>query len=332
MSQQPGSGPYPPQGVPPQQPPQQPQSPYGAGPYPGTPPQAPSGQPQQPYGQPQQPQYGQPQPPYGSSPTPPPQSYGQPPQSPYAGQPPYGQQSSHFAAQQPYGAPQGQPGPTPYGQAAPGWNAPGGVPPQLPKKKSRVGLIVGVVVIVLVLVVGGGLAILLNQANKALQTVTSVATGLPASATTKAATTAATAKNTGPVGTLEATCTGSTIDSGAFTATVPSGWSCTSVSAGLMLSDQKFDTLMVMDLSDTTDAAAACSTLTTAGTVTALPDTQWGGKTAKTVSMESGGAKVHVRCTSVNGSVFYLMGVPISGTYDDVVAGVDALTGGWTWK
>ncbi|MFD9703944.1 RDD family protein [Lentzea sp. NPDC059081] len=97
----PGSGGFPAQGpgsggFPAQQPP-----PYGA--------------PQQPYGQPQQP-YGAPQ----SNP------YGQPAASPY-GQP----------QQQPYGAPQsnpyGQPAASPYGQpgygGAPGYGAPGMVPP-----------------------------------------------------------------------------------------------------------------------------------------------------------------------------------------------------------
>jgi hypothetical protein len=87
-----------------------------------------------------------------------------------------------------------------------------------------------------------------------------------------------------------------------------------------------------MDLSSTSDATAACNALASGGTVAALPDTQWGGKTAKTVDMDSGGSKVHVRCVSVNDSVYYLMSIPISGTYAEVVAGVDALTSGWTWK
>jgi hypothetical protein len=41
---------------------------------------------------------------------------------------------------------------------------------------------------------------------------------------------------------------------------------------------------------------------------------------------------MHVRCVSVNNSVYYLMAIPIGGTYAEVVAGVDALTSGWTWK
>jgi hypothetical protein len=57
-----------------------------------------------------------------------------------------------------------------------------------------------------------------------------------------------------------------------------------------------------------------------------------GGQTAKTADLESSGTKMHVRCVSVNNSVYYLMGIPITGSYADVVTGGDALTSGWTWK
>ena len=315
-------------------------NPYGQQP-PYTPPPGAGQQP--PYGppgsgqQPPQPGYGQQQPPFspqqggyrpqGDGQEPP--GYVQQPQG-YGQQPPYGQQ--------PYGAPQGQPGPNPYGQANAAWSPPGGVPPQPPKKKSHAGLIVAVVAIVLVLIVAGGAAMWLSQAQSAIKTVTGVSKA-PTSSTTKAttateATTASTADTTtaGPGGALDASCSGSTIDGSGFSAKIPTGWSCTSLSGGLILSDKKYDTMMVMDISGTSDAAAACASLATAGTVTALPDTQWGGKTAKTVSTDSGGSKVHVRCVSVNDSVYYLMGIPISGTYEEVVAGADALTGAWTWK
>ena len=326
MSQQPGSGPYPPQGVPPQQP-QQP--PYGGWPYPGAAPQPPYGS--SPTPAPQAPAYGQ-QPPYQQPPQPgygqqPPQQGAPRPQAPYGQEPPgyvqqpqgYGPQAP-YGQQQPYGAPQGQPGPNPYGQANAAWSPPGGAPPP-PKKKSHAGIIVAVVAIVLVLIVAGGAAMWWSQAQSAVKAVTGVSKA-PTSSTTTA----------GAGGALDASCSGSTIDGSGFSAQIPTGWSCTSLSGGLVLSDKKFDTLMVMDISGTSDAAAACASLETAGTVTALPDTQWGGKTAKTVTTDNGGSKVHVRCVSVNDSVYYLMGIPISGTYDEVVAGADALTGAWTWK
>jgi hypothetical protein len=301
-------------------------NPYGQQPPYTPPPGAGQQPPYRPPGSGQQPPYQQPpQPGYGQQP---PQQGGYRPQAPYGQEPPgyvqqpqgYGQQPPPYG-QQPYGAPQGQPGPNPYGQANSAWSPPGGVPPQPPKKKSHAGIIVAVVAIVLVLIVAGGAAMWLSQAQSAIKTVTGVSKA-PTSSTTTA----------GSGGALDASCSGSTIDGSGFSAQIPTGWSCTSMSSGLILSDKKYDTLMVMDISGTSDAAAACASLATAGTVTALPDTQWGGKTAKTVSTDSGGSKVHVRCVSVNDSVYYLMGIPISGTYDEVVAGADALTGAWTWK
>lgn len=320
---QPGPNPYG------QQPPYTP--PPGAG---QQPPYAPPGSGRQP----PQPGYGQQPPPFS------PQQGGYRPQGGFGQEPPgyvqqpqgYGQQPPPYG-QQPYGAPQGQPGQNPYGQANAAWSPPGGVPPQ-PPKKSHAGLIVAVVAIVLVLIVAGGAAMWLSQAQSAVKAVTGVSK-TPTSSTKKAttankATTASTAgkTTTAPAGSTEISCSGSTIDSSAFTAKIPTGWECTSQAGGLVLSDKKFDTLMVMDISGTSDAAATCSSLASAGTLTALADTQWGGKTATTVEMDNGGSKVHVRCVSVNSSVYYLMAIPITGTYAEIVAGVDALTSGWTWK
>jgi hypothetical protein len=109
--------------------------PYGQDPQPGGYPGQPSYPSSPPYGQPSQPQYGQPQ-------------YGQPSQPQY-GQPQYGQ------PQLPYGQPQ-QPQ-QPYGQY------PGGPAyPSPPPRKSRTGLIVGLVIgVVLLLGLGiGGVLVL----------------------------------------------------------------------------------------------------------------------------------------------------------------------------
>ncbi|HEV2654970.1 MAG TPA: hypothetical protein VGT82_08420, partial [Ktedonobacteraceae bacterium] len=137
--------------------------------------------------------------PYGSSPNNyPPQSpytaYGAPgenqPASPYGSTPSYGQ-----SAQPPYGSspqnlyappPLPQSGPAPYGYGAPGTPgyAPGmqpggfgtGVPP---KKRSKVGLIVGISLLVFVLLCGGLLALFAfigkNAASRVNSTATSVA-------------------------------------------------------------------------------------------------------------------------------------------------------------
>jgi hypothetical protein len=99
-----------------------------------------------------------------------------------------------------------------------------------------------------------------------------------------------------------------------------------------MITDAKFDTVMVMVLPSTTDAVQVCTSLSAAGTMTELPDTQWGGKTAKTEDLASGSTKMHVRCVAVSGAVYYLMAIPISGSYAEIIAGVDGLTSGWAWK
>jgi hypothetical protein len=317
VSQPPGPGPYPAAGVPPQQPPfggpQPPygapqQPPYGSAPGPqapgyGWPPQqgqAPYGQ--APYGQ-QPPQYGQP---------PQPQPYGQPPQQ--YGQPqaqPYGQQAPPFAGQQPYAAP------------AAGWAPPGGVPPK-PAKKSRAGLVVGVVAIVLVVVGAGGLAVFLNRSKGVIGTI-------QASSAAKTPTAVPTTGTTAATGALTVTCSGSAITSGAYTAKVPSGWSCGKVSRGLMLTNGTHDTLLVTDQA-LPNGDTVCNALANDSTNTKLPDTQWGGRTATTLALATSGTKVQQRCVAVNGRVYILMAIPISGTYDQVVAGVDALTSVWTWK
>lgn len=208
------------------------------------------------------------------------------------------------------------------------------MPPQTPKKKGGAGRIIAVLVIVVVVIIAGAVALYVNQNNKVVTGGTPVTA--PASptkpATATKATTTAGSTSTGAVGTFTVSCSGSSIEADAFSAKVPSGWSCSKVTNGLMLSDKKFDTLMVEVISDGGDVTKACESISAAGTMTALPDTQWGGKTATTVSMANGNTKVHFRCATSNGIVYYLMAIPITGTYDEVVAGVDALTSAWTWK
>lgn len=272
----------------------------------------------------------------------PPQQFGHPGQG---GAPGAGGQPQFASPQPPYGAPQGAPQ-NPYGTppaygAGPGaWSPAGGLPPA-PPKKSKTGLVIGVVALVVVLVGGVGLWLALRPktttatgttptaaaSTSASKAASSAATKASTAASTKATTTATTKPGTGVV-----TCSGGTIDSTDYTAKVPTGWECGTQTSSLSLTDAKFDTLIVLQLPGQTDAAKVCNAMATAGTVTALPDTQWGGKTAKTEDIVSGNTKMHVRCVAAAGSVYYLMALPISGTYADIVAGVDGLTGGWAWK
>jgi hypothetical protein len=152
---QPSSGqPY--QGQPPYggQQPQYP--PYGGQPNPDVPSSVPPGYPptqaypasgQPAYGQQPPPEYGQQPPQYGAQP-----EYGQqPPQ--YGAQPEYGQQPPQYGAQPEYG----QPG---YGQQ------PGFPPPTPPKKKTRaLPIVLVAVAVVLVLCVGGSIAVYMFASN-----------------------------------------------------------------------------------------------------------------------------------------------------------------------
>ena len=257
---------------------------------------------------------------------------GQPGPYPY-GQPPQPPDGSAAPAQAPqYGQPPYGPPPVPQAaawQPTPGWSSPGGVPPQLPTKKSRAGLVVGVIAIVVVLFVAGAVAVWLKQAEGGIVT----ATGAPVSVTPKAtaatkasATATATSTVVSPV-----TCSGSTIDGPAYSATVPSGWSCTNVTMSFVLVDATNDTLVAMEKA-MPDPASVCTGLVTDSNNTRLPDTQWGGKPATTVTSVVGTGQFQHRCIVVKGSVFLLNALPSSGTYHEMVVALDALTASWIWK
>jgi hypothetical protein len=191
QGQPPAEGQPPSEGRPPSQGQPYPQQPYPQQPYPGQPysgqpnPDVPTSvppgyPPTQPFGQPdygQQPQYGQPQ-------------YGQPDygQNQY-GSPDYGQQPQY--AQPQYGQPDyGQPdyGQQGYGQADYGQQgyAAGGYPPPIapPKKNRTLPIILLSVALVLVLCVGGVVAVVLVADNAGKKDkVTASGTTAPAAST-----------------------------------------------------------------------------------------------------------------------------------------------------
>jgi hypothetical protein len=145
--EQPSSG-QPFSGQPPYQGQPYPEQPHPGQPNPDVPTSVPPGYPPtQPYGAPD---YGQQQPQYGQ---------------PEYGQPPYGQP--------PYGQPQ-------YGQ--PGYGAPGFPPPAPPKKNRTLPIVLLSVAVVLVLCVGGIIAVVLaaNNADKDKDSVTTSGTTPPA--------------------------------------------------------------------------------------------------------------------------------------------------------
>jgi hypothetical protein len=129
------------------------------------------------------------------------------------------------------------------GQPAQGWAgdarapqayspAPGAFPPAPPKKRSRTGLVIGVVAAVFVLLVGGGY--LVSQALKKPDAVSPIATPT-ASASTKA-TTASASASTSATSTASGfpgfTRSGSTLTGSNFTTTLPTGWTLSANNGG----------------------------------------------------------------------------------------------------
>jgi hypothetical protein len=177
----PAGGPYQPPSSTPQQPFTSPGAPYGEMPgQPNVPPPG-YGMPAPPsgYGMPTpQPGYGAPTPPSGYGTPAPPSGYGTTPPPGYgAPYPGYGQAAPPSYPMQP-----GQPG-QPGWQYPPGYG-PGGQPPQPPQRRSRTGLIVGIVIAVVVVIAAclGGTLLLASQAGN-LTTITDLATPTTAAAT-----------------------------------------------------------------------------------------------------------------------------------------------------
>jgi hypothetical protein len=153
-----------------------PNQPYGQ-PYQGQPnPDVPTSVPPQPGYPAPEPAYGQPD--YGQPGYPPQPGYGQPGSGqPEYGQPGYGQPEygqPGYAQQPGYG----QPG---YGQ--PGYGQPGFPPPVPPKKSRALPIVLISIAVVLVLCVGGSVAIFLAGKNKVDDAVQSLATPTAAAPT-----------------------------------------------------------------------------------------------------------------------------------------------------
>ncbi|MBA2678336.1 MAG: hypothetical protein H0U76_08085 [Ktedonobacteraceae bacterium] len=153
-------------------------------------------------------------PPYGNATPPPP--YGTPPtdygSSPY-GTPPMQNPYGAPPVQQPYGVPQ---------------QAPYGFPPpqQPPKRRSNVGLIIGIVLLVLLLICAGGIFFIVRGVSNTAQTVTN---NLYATATAAANS----ASNTGATPVASAAPTGASTPS-QQTGAAPSGKSVSPTAAGIL--------------------------------------------------------------------------------------------------
>ena len=126
------------------------------------------------------------------------------------------------------------------GQPAQGWAgdarapqayspAPGAFQPAQPKKRSRTGLVIGVVAAVLVLLVGGDY--LVSQALKKPDAVPPIATTASTQATT-ASTSASASATSSASGFPGFTQSGSTLTGSNFTTTLPTGWTLSAKNGG----------------------------------------------------------------------------------------------------
>jgi len=130
---------------------------------------------------------------------------------------------------------------------------------------------------------------------------------------------------------------GQTMATAAWKANVPSGWTCVNgdgsggIQFGLLDGDND---LIALGIVAGTDVATACGPglVGQGATITALPDTTWGGKTAKTVKIAVMGVESQARCVNSNGTVYVLIGDQTQGTHASVITAIDALTASWVWK
>jgi hypothetical protein len=130
---------------------------------------------------------------------------------------------------------------------------------------------------------------------------------------------------------------GQTMVTAAWKANVPSGWTCVNGDGSGGVQFALFDgdnDLIALEIVAGTDVATACGPglVGQGATTTALPDTKWGGKTAKTVKVAVMGVESQARCVNSNGTVYVLIGDQTQGTYASVITAMDALTASWVWK
>jgi hypothetical protein len=168
----------------------------------------------------------------------------------------------------------------------------------------------------------------------------------PSATSTPTTSSGSTAKNTSTTSTKSTSATenalpacipGQKIVTAAWTAIAPSGWSCLkgSTSNGTVLglvNAQK--EIIAMGVVASKDAATACGADLANQTisVTAQPDTLWGGKVAKTITVAAMGLEEEYRCVESNGIVYMMVGDMPQDTRTSVIAAMNALTSSWVWK
>jgi len=278
--------------------------------------------------------------PYGTDPGQQPQGLGNP-----------GTQGPQFVApgsQVPYGPPQyGQYGPPsyptqpppppvygqdhqqPYGQ---GYQPPRAPQPPARRKSSSSGAIVLVVVLAVVAGIAfGGYALWQGMTPKPVTQAT------PTRATARTIGQAtSTSRSTASSGStaVNADCmAGDKITTSDFIATVPASWSCDGADGDVSLSSTRDDAIWVEHDSGTGTAGDCTSRIDELGTVSALPQETWGGKTALAYQAVDSGDIYGIRCVVVGSQTWYLMYFPLDSKDDAAVrADVTKVMSTWVWK
>lgn len=161
-------------------------------------------------------------------------------------------------------------------------------------------------------------------------TAASVWTVVP---TTTATGTASTGPSSTPFPSKAANCSGSTAGTPDWHAVIPAGWSCDyEAGAEVTVINGTGDSITVQ-ATNTRSASIACSSdLAREATVTALPDSTWGGKVSKTARITYRSYDGEARCVYTNGYTYVMVGIVAHGTFEGLVAGEVALTQSWTWN
>ena len=231
----------------------------------------------------------------------------------------------------PYGPPSSyptQPPPQPYGQ---GYQPPRAPQPP-PGKSSRSGAIVLVVVLAVVAGIAlGGYAIWQGVSPKP---VTQASPTRPTARTTGQATSTSRATASSRSTAASTDCmAGDKITTSDFIATVPASWSCDGQDWDISLSSTRYDAIWVQHDSGSGDAEGCKGQIDGLGTVSALPQETWGGKTALAYQADDSGDIYGVRCVVVGSQTWYLMYFPLDSKDDAAVrADVTKVMSTWVWK
>jgi len=128
---------------------------------------------------------------------------------------------------------------------------------------------------------------------------------------------------------------GQTTASPAWTAIVPTGWSCAAgtTSVDMRIFQSATGDAILVGPSAAPDAITACSSPFGGQTATVerFPDTTWGGRKAVTVNAQFSTMVIQYRCVDTPAGV-YMMGGLVRSTAGSLVAGMDSLAASWVWK